>query len=200
MIDEQTLAQVVGFHGHLCPGLAMGIQAAALALREVGPYSHDAEVVAVVETDMCAVDGIQFLTGCTFGKGNLIVRDWGKSAYTFYRRSDGFAVRILARPGVYRIEPSHLELFARVRADTAGKEEKQEFLDIQSERSRRILETNPDRLFIISAVDGDPPLRRRMYGFTDCDDCGEDVVEIRLRLMNGRHLCVPCFEIRTNGL
>ena len=46
---------------------------------------------------MCAVDAIQFLTGCTFGKGNLIHRDWGKNAYAFWRRSDGRALRIVGR-------------------------------------------------------------------------------------------------------
>ena len=45
--------------------------------------------VAVTETDMCAVDAIQALVGCTFGKGNLIFRDRGKVAFTFFRRSDG---------------------------------------------------------------------------------------------------------------
>ncbi len=40
------------FHGHLCPGLAIGIRAAEVALREIGPHSSDEEVVAIVETDM----------------------------------------------------------------------------------------------------------------------------------------------------
>jgi formylmethanofuran dehydrogenase subunit E len=31
MIDEQTLGRVVEFHGHLCPGVAMGVQAAQIA-------------------------------------------------------------------------------------------------------------------------------------------------------------------------
>ncbi len=57
--------------------------------------------MAVVETDMCGVDAIQFLTGCTFGKGNLIHRDWGKNAFSFFRRSDGRAVRISLRPGAW---------------------------------------------------------------------------------------------------
>ena len=92
--DQKAVEEVVRFHGHQCPGLAIGIQAGRLALREIGSHSPDEEVVAVVETDMCAVDGIQYLTGCTFGKGNLIHRNWGKNAYTFFRRSDGRAVRI----------------------------------------------------------------------------------------------------------
>ncbi|MGI9120370.1 MAG: FmdE family protein, partial [Acidimicrobiales bacterium] len=94
MIDADTMARVVDFHGHMCAGLAMGIRAAEVALDQVGAHAADEEVVAVVETDMCGVDAIQFLTGCTFGKGNLVHRDHGKNAYTFIRRSDGRAVRV----------------------------------------------------------------------------------------------------------
>jgi hypothetical protein len=69
---DSTVQKVRDFHGHLCAGLTIGIRAAQVALREIGPHSADEEVVAVVETDMCAVDATQVLTGCTFGKGNLI--------------------------------------------------------------------------------------------------------------------------------
>ncbi|MDQ6947474.1 MAG: FmdE family protein, partial [Actinomycetota bacterium] len=99
MIDTETTRRIVEFHGHMCPGLAMGIRAAEVALAEIGPHSTDEEVVAIVETDMCGVDAIQFLTGCTFGKGNLIHRDYGKNAYTFIRRSDGRAIRVSGRGG-----------------------------------------------------------------------------------------------------
>lgn len=46
---------------------------------------------------MCGVVGVQFLTGCTFGKGNLIYPDYGKNAYTFVRRYDGRAIRMTGR-------------------------------------------------------------------------------------------------------
>src|ERR687884_656609 len=109
-IDRDTVERIVEFHGHMCPGLAMGIQAARIALREIGPHAQDEEVVAAVETDMCAVDAIQFLTGCTFGKGNLVHRDYGKNAYTVFRRSDGKAVRIRERPGAWeRVTPAEEE-------------------------------------------------------------------------------------------
>jgi formylmethanofuran dehydrogenase subunit E len=69
MTDQATIDKVVEFHGHMCAGLALGIRAAEVGLAEVGPHAPDEEVVAVVETDMCGVDAIQFRTGCTFGKG-----------------------------------------------------------------------------------------------------------------------------------
>ena len=87
-IDPVLVKQATDFHGHWCPGLAIGIRAAEWALKKLGK-TPDEEIVAVVETDMCAVDAIQSLTGCTFGKGNLIHRDYGKSAFTFYPRQDG---------------------------------------------------------------------------------------------------------------
>lgn len=49
---DQKLQQVWDFHGHLCPGLTVGLRAAEVALREIGPHSADEEVVAIVETDM----------------------------------------------------------------------------------------------------------------------------------------------------
>ena len=61
-LSEDQLRAAVAFHGHWCPGLALGVRAAELALEEVGP-SGDEDVVAVTETDMCAVDAVQVLTG-----------------------------------------------------------------------------------------------------------------------------------------
>ena len=49
---RQATEQALAFHGHMCPGLAIGVRAAEVALQEIGPHSKDEEVVAVVETDM----------------------------------------------------------------------------------------------------------------------------------------------------
>lgn len=57
-MTRRKLDALVGFHGHMCPGLAVGIRTAPAALREIGPHAADEEVVCAVETDMCAVDAI----------------------------------------------------------------------------------------------------------------------------------------------
>lgn len=87
---------IINFHGHSCPGLALGYRVARAALEEIGmeDISEDEELVAIVENDSCAVDAIQAITGCTFGKGNLIFKDFGKQVYTFIKRPSGDAVRI----------------------------------------------------------------------------------------------------------
>jgi formylmethanofuran dehydrogenase subunit E len=51
-MNNETIKKVQEFHGHMCPGLAIGIRAAEAALELIGPHSKDEEVVAVVETDM----------------------------------------------------------------------------------------------------------------------------------------------------
>ena len=182
------------FHGHMCPGVAMGAQAASIALREIGPHSKDEEIVAVVETDMCGVDAIQFLTGCTFGKGNLIHRDWGKNAYTFFRRADGRAIRISGRPGAWRRDPEHQDLFALVRAGTATEEEKRRFAELHEQLSLRLLEVSPEELFDIRDVDAVPPSLARVHASVPCQRCGEEVMETRIRRFGGQELCQPCFE------
>ena len=103
-ITPEMIKEATEFHGHWCPGLATGIRVSEWVLREMGK-AGDEEIVAVVETDMCAVDAVQFLTGCTFGKGNLIYLDYGKNAFTFYRRRDGKASRLVSRR-VFTVRPS----------------------------------------------------------------------------------------------
>lgn len=194
-LDEQTLERVVGFHGHMCAGLAMGIRAAEAGLAEVGPNSAGQEVVAIVETDMCGVDAVQFLTGCTFGKGNLVHRDHGKNAYTFVRRSDGRAVRVSSRPGTWGgHDPEWLGLFAKMRAGAATAEERQRFAAQQAERSARIMAAPIDELYDIREVDVPAPPPARILTSVTCAWCEEPTMETRIRRLDGKELCPPCFE------
>jgi len=92
---EKDFENVVAFHGHLCMDIALGYRVAKAALRELAcERPRDEELVAVVENDSCSVDAVQAITGCTFGKGNLVYRPYGKAAYSFYDRRSHLAVRI----------------------------------------------------------------------------------------------------------
>lgn len=193
-IDQETVERIVEFHGHMCPGLAMGVQAASIALRDIGPHSKDEEVVAVVETDMCGVDAIQFLTGCTFGKGNLIHRDYGKNAYSFFRRSDGKAIRVVLRPDAWKRDPEHQALFAKVRAGTATDVEAERFAELHVLQYEKVLSLDADDLYAIEELHEEPPSRARIHVSVVCARCGEGVMETRVRRFGGDELCQPCFE------
>lgn len=198
-IDETMIERIVEFHGHMCPGLAMGIQAARIALDRIGPHSRDEEVVTVTETDMCGVDAVQFLTGCTFGKGNLIHEDWGKNAFTFFRRSDGRAVRVVARPGAFARDPEHQELFAKVRAGSATAEERARFRKLHLAASERVLAHDPGDLYDASEFMGMPPPRARIHESVQCARCGEGTMATRITEVDGRPLCPPCLKPERDG-
>ncbi len=199
-IDQQTVKAVVGFHGHMCAGLALGIRAAEVALDEVGAHAADEEVVAIVETDMCGIDAVQFLTGCTLGKGNLLHRDYGKNVYTFVRRSDGHAVRISTRAGsAGRIDAAGLELFAKVKDGTASAAERSRFAAMQAERSARILAAPLAELYDVQQVTVKAPASARVLASVVCSACGEPAMETRVRRLHGEELCMPCFELALAG-
>src|SRR5512145_1306796 len=91
--------EAVAFHGHACPGLALGYRAAEYAMDSLrAGRPDDEDLVCIVENDACGVDAIQLVAGCSVGKGNLILQDFGKHAYTFIDRKYDRAIRIVQRP------------------------------------------------------------------------------------------------------
>ena len=193
-IDEQQIKQTTDFHGHWCPGLAIGIRAAEWALKEMGK-APDEEIVAVVETDMCGVDAIQYLTGCTFGKGNLIHKDYGKNAFTFYRRRDGKAKRLVLRPTVYGdTGPLMRKLHHKMQTEGLSEAEEKTWKDTRAAISKRIMESDMEDVFEFKAPDVSVPKKARILASLTCASCGEPVMETRTRRFNDQVLCIPCFE------
>ena len=193
-LTPEMIEKTIEFHGHWCPGLATGLRAAELALSQVG-HSKDEEVVAVVETDMCAVDAIQFLTGCTFGKGNLMYLDHGKVAFNFYRRSDGKSVRIVSRPQAFdelrqQMEPLHKKMLTQELSEA----EKKELRDIRAQVCDAIMQAPLEEIFEIKPVDRPAPKKARIMTSLTCAACGEPVMETRTRRFDQKTLCIPCFE------
>lgn len=194
-ISEEMVQKTMAFHGHMCPGLAIGIRAAEVALRDIGPHAHDEEVVAVVETDMCGVDAIQSLTGCTFGKGNLIHLDYGKNAFTFYRRSDGKGIRLVTRPDAFgEPDPEWEALRERLGDEGLTPEERERFWELHAARSQQILDISLDELFELQEPQRDLPHRARVMDSVACEVCSEQVMETRTRRFEGKTLCIPCFN------
>jgi formylmethanofuran dehydrogenase subunit E len=196
IITEELIKQTISFHGHWCPGLALGIRAAEWALNEMGK-GLDEEIVAVAETDMCSVDALQCLTGCTFGKGNLIHKDYGKNAFTFYRRQDGKVARLVARHFIYADSgPTLGRLHAKKLEQGLSGEEKKTWQETRAAVSKRIMESDLVDLFEIKTPAD--PVRKiaRILAPMQCESCGETVMETHTRHFGGRLLCIPCFEAR----
>ncbi|MFA4911718.1 MAG: formylmethanofuran dehydrogenase subunit E family protein, partial [Desulfobacteria bacterium] len=54
--------KVIEFHGHSCPGVAIGYRAVKAAIGKADlKRAGDEELVAIVENDSCSVDAVQVL-------------------------------------------------------------------------------------------------------------------------------------------
>jgi formylmethanofuran dehydrogenase subunit E len=190
----KALDEVLEFHGHMCPGLAIGYRVAQLALKELGPRAADEELVAVVENDSCAVDAVQVMTGCTFGKGNLIFRDYGKQVYTFIKRPLGDALRVSVEWVAPEETEEEKEAWAKyMKGDRSG-----DTLSVVHKRKSRkieaVLNADEDELFKVTREKVELPPEARIFPSVRCGLCGEKVMEPRTRVKDGKTVCIPCFE------
>jgi len=195
ILANEEFGKCVEFHGHVCPGVAIGFQAARLLMDRLGvSRAPDEELVATVETDACGADAIQVMTGCTFGKGNFVFKDYGKHAFSLADRKKGKTVRVCLRPAMLRADPEHLSLFEKVRAQQATREEMERFRQLREERLQSILAADPESLFTVEEISSEIPPKARIVESGICDVCGEPTMEERLRDIKGRMVCIPCAE------
>lgn len=196
MCREKTdWEKVVEFHGHACVGLALGYRAALAGLRELqARRSPDEELIAIVETDACGADAVQVITGCTFGKGNFFYRDYGKHVYTFGRRDSGKAVRIAVKGSRSVLGEEYQRLREKVNSGTATPEEQELFRARQEEAPGKILEAPEDQILKIQEIKLEFPEKARIFNSVICSVCGEQVMEPRARVRDGKPVCIPCSE------
>ena len=162
------------FHGHICPGLAIGFRACEAAIKRLSiDFSSDEEIVCITENDACGVDAIQAILGCTAGKGNLIFKDRGKQAFTFFRRDTNQGIRIV-------------------------------FKGFNENRSREenlqyILDAPLDEIFEYKEPKDKLPQNARIFRSLKCENCGEKTAEHRIRILDGKFLCLDCYEDYSRG-
>lgn len=167
-----TYAEIIQFHGHECPGLAIGYKMATAAMERLASMrAKDEELVAIVENNACGVDALQCVSGCTFGKGNLLFRDYGKQVYTIYSRSTRKGVRVhFHGEGVPK--------------------------DLQGNRaalSQWIRSAANESILSVALVTIPDPEPARIMDSIPCAVCGERVMESRIRQHQDRLTCIPCY-------
>lgn len=90
-------------HGHKCPAMPMGLRAGAAAMNKLGiERTGDSAWLALVEIGerhcaTCFADGVQAITGCTFGKGNIQKTNKGKWGLTLINKKTQKAVRVFPK-------------------------------------------------------------------------------------------------------
>lgn len=166
--------EAVEFHGHTCGGLALGVRAAVEVQKRFGILrADDEEIVCVTENDACGVDGIQYVLGCTLGKGNLVYHGTGKFAFNFFDRRTGDSFRLMAKD---KREGLH----------------GQEYIDF-------VLTAPLEEVFDIGKPRIGVPEKARSLRSLKCAICGEAAPENKMHLMDGKTVCLDCYEEYDRG-
>ncbi len=189
----KTYDEAVEFHGHSCPGLAIGYRVALRALKEFGDRAEDEELVAIVENSSCAVDAVQVLTGCTFGKGNFIFNDYGKQVYTFIKRPSGRSIRIAVNISKQPESAEEKKAWEKYMKGDRSKKVQQVVHDRKAAKLAYILGARDQEILTVTRGKVAMPSEAHIYRSLTCGCCGEQMMEPRARIKNGLTVCLPCF-------
>ncbi|AEG59976.1 FmdE family protein [Desulforamulus ruminis] len=174
-MNKQLWDKAVAFHGHECPGLAIGFKACQAVYEKMAVgTSEDEEIVCVTENDACGVDAVQALLSCTLGKGNLLYRGTGKQAFSFFNRRNGRKLRLCL------------------------KLQKQEGMD-RAQWQEYLLKAPVDEIFSFSEPEFDLPEKARLFRTIPCELCGEGAPEHKMHLQDGKKVCADCFKSYDRG-
>lgn len=174
--------------GHGCAGLVLGTRLAMAGVDALGVAAPDRDkrLTVVAETDRCALDGVQAVTGCRLSKRTLRLLDYGKVAVTFLDEWTGAALRVGVRG----------DLRERVGDSKTGDERH----DMQRQAyatwpSSELFQIRPSAL-VLSEFEKPGKSRRRVL----CVDCAEEVSDGREIVTESGERCRPCsaeLDIRT---
>lgn len=180
MSDFETLLQKgKAFHGGICPGIVLGTRMTMAGLRELGlnPMEKSHDLIVYVEIDRCAADAIQAVTGCSLGHRTLKFRDNGKFAATYVDTATGQAVRVsvIEKSNRGRDQPNVKEAMkeAVIKLSNAPEEEILRVTRVKVEIPEEDLPGFPRHKVI-------------------CSRCGEQVMDSREVLVEGKPLCKSC--------
>ena len=201
ILNSEDFKRCEAFHGHVCPGLSLGYQATKLAMNWLKEQrAEDEELVAVVETDACSADAVQVLTGCTFGKGNFIFKDYGKMALTLFSRKSGQGVRVSLRDGGFKPDTEHMALIQKMMAGQATAADREAFQKRHFQRTCDVLETPADQMFMVTGIKTELPARARIEPSELCARCGEPTMPSKMEIIGHEKLCRGCVENSHNSV
>lgn len=198
-------------HEHHCSYLAYGVVAGFYGIKKLGISNTGMEeIIAIVETNNCFSDGVQMVTGCSFGNNCLIYRDYGKTAVTISKR-DGKAIRLALNPEFEnsreREYPEAYEMFNKlvVRREESNPENHARLMTLFAEMSTRELNVPLEVMFLIEEREIKIPDFAPMFESVKCAKCGENAMKSRVAKKDGQYYCIPCakeayFELNGNGI
>lgn len=168
MIDNSLWQKCVDFHGHACPGLAIGYKAAILAkeILNIQDVNDDEDIVCVSETDACGIDAFQVIFKATVGSGSMRIDYKGKNAFSVYDRKSNKSIRLVWKADIN--------------------------LSNREEKMNKILLLPSSDLFDIKDTKGDFPARAKIHKSIICNKCNEITAENAITNIDDKYYCKEC--------
>ncbi len=202
---DSLMIKAVQMHSHYCPGLALGIMAATHAMNKMEAESNGMEdLLAITETNNCFSDGVQFVTGCTFGNNALIFKDLGKTAFTLTKR-DGKGIRVSSKPESRQVIreafPDFKNLYKKV-VEEQNHDPKlvTAYRKSALDRAFGTLTLEFDKLFDVKNVNVEVPEYAKIHDSAICNICKESIMITRTKKKNSKYVCYDCGDYPYNML
>ncbi len=178
---QEALDLASSRHKHLCPRQVLGARAAIAGARalELEVPRTDKRLLVIVETDGCFVDGVEAVTGVSVGGRTLRVEDYGKIAATFIDVKTEQALRVAPQLDVR--EKAHRYAPEQTRRYFAMLHGYQRMPDKELLSLQRVKLAQP-----VAAIVSRAAARAK------CNICGEEIINEREVMVDGRALCRTC--------
>jgi formylmethanofuran dehydrogenase subunit E len=195
-METTLLERAIEFHGHKCPAMPMGLRVGSAAMKALGiERARDGQLLALIEIGVnhcatCFADGVQMITGCTFGKGNIRRLNYGKWALTLIDKKTGRAVRVAAKAEMMAANKK-TDFFQKYRMK--GIPASQVPDEVAQPLVERVLNAPEDQLVSIGEV-FEYQVENTPHSFESfvCAVCDEMVAEPYGRLLDDKKVCIPC--------
>ena len=184
------------FQGHKCVSMAVGLRVGAAALNKLKvERARDCELLLLVDAGenhwaLDYVDGLQVISGCTSGKGNLVLTYKGKLSTLLIDVEKKKAVRISPRAEVV-LSFRRTEFFKDYRRKgIPASKVPSKVIDPLVEF---IMGLPEERLMHISELlDYEYSETPRSFNSFVCEECNEVVIEEYGRIKGDRMVCIDC--------
>jgi formylmethanofuran dehydrogenase subunit E len=181
-MNKKTVELAVALHGHLAPGIALGLRMSELALSRQDIKKGDKHLIGISETARCLADAMQASAGCTLGHGNAFVEDYGKLAITIGDLRTKKGVRVALRDEANKYSGLMNKWMMRL-----GKLSHEE----EDELGAQLLEMD-DGYFLIQDVFINRASNFERSAISKCMKCGEFVPEILVERKDNGIYCKAC--------
>ena len=173
------------FHNHLCPRQVLGVRIGLFGLKLLNfkvPIRQK-KLLVLVETDGCFISGVQAATQCSVNRRTMRVVDIGRIAATFINVRTEEAVRIAPRTDVREQALNHVCV-------VDGNRRERYIAMLQAYQ-----QMTEETLLKVEQVTLNRPVSEivsRPFVRVNCSVCGEEIINERELIINGKPVCLAC--------